>query len=103
MVGLSDEEKSAHPGEKLDTREGKRNPGEPLRRFVIGNLRTLDELLEPGAGRLARPVLRGRGGGDITSLPDQLARTITDTFLLSYSNLSRRVVLSHPYKYASAK
>ena len=72
MVGLSDEETSANPGEKLDIRQGKRNPGEPFTRFAIGDLRTLDELLEPGARRLARPVLRERGGGDITSLPDQI-------------------------------
>jgi hypothetical protein len=27
-------------------------------------------MLEPYAGKLARTVLRGRGGGDATSLPD---------------------------------
>ena len=71
MVGLSDEETSANPGEKLDTREGKRNPGEPFIRFAIGDLRTLDELLELGAGRLARPVLRGARHSDVSCLPDQ--------------------------------
>jgi hypothetical protein len=33
---------------------------------------TFDELLELGAARAARPVLRGAGGGDTTSLPNQI-------------------------------
>ena len=33
---------------------------------------TFDGLLELGAARVARPVLRGGGGSDITSLPNQL-------------------------------
>jgi hypothetical protein len=33
---------------------------------------TFDELLELGAARVARPVPRGGGGSDTTSLPNQL-------------------------------
>jgi hypothetical protein len=33
---------------------------------------TVDPLLELGAARVARPVLRGRGGGNITSLPNHI-------------------------------
>src|SRR5215471_17034160 len=32
----------------------------------------IDWLLELGAARVARPVLRGGGGSDITSLPNQI-------------------------------
>src|SRR5882672_10478377 len=34
----------------------------------------IDWLLELGAARVARPVLRGGGGSDATSLPNQLPR-----------------------------
>ena len=30
------------------------------------------EMLEPDVGKLASPVLRGRGGGNIALLPDHL-------------------------------
>ena len=36
----------------------------------------IDWLLELGAARVARPVLRGGGGSDATSLPNQVGRYI---------------------------
>src|SRR4029450_8666864 len=52
------------------------------RLYTVCNRRpgTFDELLELGAARVARPVLRGGGGSDITSLPNQLP----DTFLTTH-------------------
>jgi hypothetical protein len=38
VTGRKDEEKRAYPGEKLDTRKGKRNPGAPVNRCAIGDL-----------------------------------------------------------------
>jgi hypothetical protein len=38
VASRKDEEKSAHPEEKLDTQAGKRNSGAPIKRCAIGDL-----------------------------------------------------------------
>ena len=38
----------------------------------------IDGLLELGAARVARPFLRGGGGSDATSLPNQVSASIQD-------------------------
>ncbi len=43
----------------------------------------IDWLLELGAARVARPVLRGGGGSDATSLPNQLVNTLLIILFLS--------------------
>jgi hypothetical protein len=43
----------------------------------------IDRLLELGAARVARPVLRGGGGSDATSLPNHLA-VVYDTGLVAH-------------------
>jgi hypothetical protein len=74
--------------------------------YTVCNRRpgTFDELLELGAARVARPVLRGGGGSDITSLPNHVgvygvARSCTPSLLLIPTTWKSAKILSFQHGY----
>ena len=57
----------------------------------------IDWLLELGAARVARPVLRGGGGSDATSLPNHLANHL-DIHVTHFSTLALKGVAPRNYR-----